>query len=308
MSSNSYTTTDLVSNVQLIAHIPLSNATFNSSEIITLADRELKTAVMAQITSCREGYYLTYRDYSTNATGQYVIPSDCIGGALSAIQLVIGGVSILPINRLEQSEQFSTQAPATTTYGYFIAGNTVNVLPVPTTGVVRMWYLRRPNTLVATSAAGSISAIASTTVTVDSLPSTFHVGTTVNLCQDQPNFDVLAAPTITGISGLNVTLDAVPATLSVGDWLCLDNQTPVPMIPVEFRPLLEQRVAVKIYELQGYLEKMKAAGEMLMQMEKQLFELINPRVQTQTKIINPQNGGFTKANSRNNTLYWSTRD
>lgn len=306
-SSNSYNTTDLVTNVQLVGHIPLSNSTFTSTEIINLANRELQTAVISQITSIKEGYYLTYRDLDVGSTGLYSIPSQAIGGALEAIQIVVGGISIVPVNRLDHAEQFSTLAPSTTTYGYFIQGNTVNIMPIPTIGVVRLWFLRRPNALVATSVAGSISAIAGNVITVTALPSVFTVGSSINLCQDQPTFDVLAETTITGISGTNVTLASVSSQLALGDWLCLSDQTPVPQIPVEFRPLLEQRVVVKIYELQGYLEKMKAAGEMLKGMEESLFKLISPRVSTQTKIINPQNGGFLKSNARRGSLYWTTR-
>lgn len=303
---NSYNTTTLVSNVQLVGHIPLSNSTFNAPEIITLANRELQTAIISQILSVREGYYLTFHDFEMNSTGRFQIPSQAIGGALDAVQIVINP-TIIPVNRLEHAEQFSTEAPCTTTYGYFIQGNTVVITPNPTTGVVRLWFMRRPNALTATTAAGLITDINGTTVTVSSLPSTFAVDTAINICQDQPNFDVLTEGVITGINGVDVTLDDLSVDTQIGDWLCLDNQTPVPQIPVEFRPLLEQRTVVKMYELQGYLDKMKAAGSVLEKMEQELFKMISPRVGTQTKIINPQNGGFTKTNTRNSSLYWSRR-
>jgi hypothetical protein len=303
---NSYNTTTLVSNVQLIAHIPLSNATFLSPQIITLADRELQTSLVAQITSVREGYYLSYEDFDTATNGEYLIPSQAIGGSLEAIEIVDNS-SIIPVNRVEQSEQFSTNVPTATTYGYYIRGNTIKVLPSDFSGGLRVWFLRRPNALVATSACGSITAIASNVITVSSLPTTFVVGTTVDLCQDQPTFNVLSSPTITAISGTDVTLSAVPDDLAVFDWLCLQNQTPVPQVPVEFRPILEQRVAVKIYELQGYLDKMKAAESVLAKMEKDMFTLISPRVKSQTKLINPQNGGFNNTSGRYSSKYWSGR-
>jgi hypothetical protein len=306
MASNSYTTTNLVSNVQLVGHIPLSNSTFTSSEIINLANRELQTAILSQIFSAREGYYLTYQDYDVNATGKFVIPSQAIGGALDCIQ-VVNEPNVIPVNRIEHSEQFSTLAPNATTYSYFMVANTVNIIPNPTFGVVRLWYIRRPNALIPVTGAASISNIAGNVLTVASVPSTMTIGTKINICQDQPPFDVLTEGVITNIAGTDVTLDLVSSTTSIGDWLCLADQTPVPQIPVEFRPLLEQRVVVKIYELQGYIEKMKAAGEMLKRMEQDTFRLIDPRVETQTKIINPQNGGFTKPNTRNASLYWSRR-
>ncbi len=307
--ANSYDTTTFVSNVQLIAHIPLSNATFNAPEIINLGNRELQTSLISQILSAREGYYLKYVDYDPTLypLGLFPIPPQAIGGALEAVQIVVDP-SIIPVNRLEQSEQFSTQAPTSTSYGYFIQGNLIQVLPAPTMGgVLRIWFTRRPNTLTATSAAGYISAINGAVITVSALPSTFAVGTLVDLCQAQPTFDVLGEREVAAISGTDVTLDAAVDDLVIGDYLCLANQTPVPQIPVEFRPLLEQRVAVMIYELQGYLDKMKAAGDKLKRMEEDLFKLIAPRVHSQTKVVNPQNGGFTNNNGRYASLYWSNR-
>ncbi len=303
---NSYNTTTLVSNVQLIGHFPLSNDTFTATEVINLANRELQTALISQILGVREGYYLTYVDYDTNQAGTFAIPSQAIGGGLAAVQIFLDP-SLIPVNRIDQAEQFSTIAPMSTTYGYFIAGNTINVMPVPTFGKLRVWFFRRPNTLVEVTAAASISTVTDNVLVVSSLPSTFAVDTVVDLCADQPTFDVLGTRTITAISGTTVTLDSAVDNLAEFDWLCLQNQTPVPQIPVEFRPLLEQRVVVKVYELQGYLEKMKAAGDVLKGMEMMLFKMITPRNESQTRVINPQNGGFSNANTRNSSLYWSTR-
>jgi len=229
-SPNSYTTATLVSNIQLVGHVPLSNATFTSSEVITLADRELQTSLISQILSVREGYYLTFTDYEITEESVYAIPADAIGGAISGILLVITP-SIIPVNRIEQAEQFSTQVPTSNSYGFYIRGNSIVVMPAPNNGVIRVWYLRRPNALVAVSAAAQITAISDAIITVSSLPSTFAVGTAVNLCQDQPTFDVLGLGEIAAINSLDVTLDAAVDNLQVGDWLCLQNQTPVPQIP-----------------------------------------------------------------------------
>jgi hypothetical protein len=65
----------------------------------------------------------------------------------------------------------------------------------------------------------------------------------------------------------------------------------VPQVPVEFQQLLAQRVVVKIYELQGYLDKMKAAQAKLEEMEMALTALITPRMQAAPKVINPSWGG-----------------
>lgn len=291
MAANTYTTSDLVDNILLISHIPLSNATFTASNLIDLANRELQTSLIKQILSVREGYYMTYEDQPINALGLYYIPQDSIAGALANIEL-IQSTTIIPVNRITESEQFSTISPTSSSYGFFMQGNQVQILPTPNIGTVRMWYLRRPNTLVATTDAAQIAAITGNVLTVNSLPSDFIDGTLVSLNQDQPTFNMLGNREIAGISSLDVTLDLAVDDLAIGDWLALKNQTPVPQVPVEFRPLLEQRVAVQVFRIQGYMDKMNEVKKVLEQMEMDLFALISPRVQSQTKIINPTNGGF----------------
>jgi len=294
--ANTYTTNDIFENVKLLSHMPEGNATFTEANVITLADRELQTALIKQILSVREGYYLTYEDFDVNSTGEYAIPSKAIGGALYNIE-ILQNSTVIQVNRIEPQEQFSTLYPTSYAYGFYIKGNTIKIMPVPPVGDPRIWYLRRPNKLVATSACGQITAVSGADITVSSLPSTFLVGTSVDLAQDQPTFNILGTREITAINSLTVTLDSAVTDLAVGDWLCLENQTPVPQIPVEFRPLLEQRVVVKVYELQGYLPKMQAAQAKLKELEKDLFDLITPRTQAAGKIIMPVNGGFMTPSS-----------
>lgn len=290
-SANVYTTATLVTNIQLLAHVPIGNSTFTAAEVIKLADRENQTSIMRQLLSIREGYYRTATDYDYVESGEYDVPPLAIAGALDSIAIVNGPTRI-SVNLIDPAEQVSTDYPSTSGYGYFIDGNTIKVKPASFDGSLRISYMRRPSSLVATSAAARISAIASNVISVTSLPSTITTGETVDACQDQPNFEMLGSRLITGIAGTDITLATAVTGLAVGDWLALQNQTPVPQIPVEFRTLLEQRVVVKIYELQGYLDKMKAAQMKLTEIENDLFSLISPRTKSQTKIICPTNGGI----------------
>lgn len=297
MGYNSYTTSDLVTNIQLVGHIPLGNNTLTASNAITLADREIQTPLMKQILSTRGGYYKTYSDTALNATGLFPIPVDSIMGVLDHIELVVG-TSLIPVNIIEASEQFSTEAPTSTSYGAYLKGNFVQILPVPTGGVVRMWYSQRPSKLVAISACAQVTAIASNVITVASLPSTLIAGRTIDALGDQPPFNILGSRLISSIAGTDITLDSDVTDLAVGDWIALNKQTCIPQIPVEFRPLLEQRVVCQYYESQGYLDKLGAAQKKLKELEDATFSLITPRVKSQTKIIAPANGGFLSGNRR----------
>ena len=123
------------------------------------------------------------------------------------------------------------------------------------------------------------------------------MGDIVDLQQSQPQFDVLGPCEITAINGLDITLDGDVTLLDVGDYLCPEDQSCIPQIPVEFQQLLAQRVVCKIYELQGYLDKLKAAKEIQKEMEDALTALITPRMQSSPKVINPSWGGRKPGNS-----------
>lgn len=296
---NTYTTTDLVEDILLLAHFPVGNNTFTPARLIRLSTMELQTPIMKQIMSTRGGYYLTYADYDDPTEiqeGLFPIPSDCVAGALSIVQL-IQDTSIIPVNPIDESEQFSTDSPTSTSYGYYMIGNYVQILPKPIVGKARLWYIKRTSNLILTSSAAQVTAIAGAVISVSSVPSTLLVGVSVDACGDQPPFNVLGTREITDITGTDITLDVSVTDLAVGDWLALEGQTPIPQIPVEFRLLLAWRVVELAWELQGYMEKAAAAKKRREEYVMDTFGLITPRVASDTKVIQPVNGGFLSGNA-----------
>jgi hypothetical protein len=277
--------------------MPLSNDTFTPSSIISLAQDELILPILKLLLATRGGYYDTYLDYDPTDTGLYILPSDATGGALTNIEMV-QGPTIIQVNEIEESEQFSTNSPTSTTYGFFFKGNYVQILPTPPVGNVRLWFSKRPSQLVLTSACGQITNInatdpTQTVYTLTNIPSTFVVGTLLDACGDQPPFNIFGGGFITDITGTDVTILGLPFDgLTVGDWMCLNNQTCIPQIPVEFRTVLEQSTIVTMYEIQGMLEKKKSAESKLELMKKDVTTLITPRTKSQTKVIMCINGGF----------------
>lgn len=296
MGYNTYTTDDLISDILLISHAPIGNNTFTPAKLLRLANMELQTPIVKQILSTRGGYYMTYADYPIVDSGLYSIPSDALGGMLANIEL-IQGPTIIPVNQIEEAEQFSTDSPTCTSYGFFMKGNYIQILPIPNLGVARFWFYKRPSDLIATTAACEITAVNGPVITVASIPSTIVTGEFVDALGDQPPFNILGDDLeILDITGSDITVDSTVDNLAIGDWIALHNQTPIPQIPVEFRVLLVQRVVCKIYELQGYLSKLTAAEKKLEMYEKDTFSLITPRVKSQTKIVTAINGGFLNAN------------
>lgn len=293
MGANSYTTDVLVNNILLVSHMPLSNNTFTAPEILTLATRELQTAVMKQILASRGGFYMDYEEMDPLPTGLYPIPTSAIAQGLANVE-IIQNPTIIQVSPIEESEQFSVSAPNSLGYGFFMRGNFVQILPLPNQNTVRLWYFKRPSTLIPTSQACLITSITGDSVTVASVPSNIQIGSDIDFIKDQPNFDVYSEDIILDITGTTITFDTgtVPLDLQIGDWIALHDQTPVPQIPVEFRPLLEQRVVVKIYEIQGYLDKAKMAQAKLDEITQVMTSLITNRVKSKTKVIMQSTGGL----------------
>lgn len=191
----------------------------------------------------------------------------------------------------------TTTFPSTGNWTFYIRGNTFVVLPAQFEGVLRVTYERRPSKLVTTSSCAQVTAINGQVVSVSSVPSSWVNGDTVDLQQAQPQFDYLGTRDITDITLLDITLSGDLTDLVVGDYLCPEGQSCVPQVAVEFHMLLAQRVVCKIYELQGYLDKLKASQMKLKEMEDDLTALITPRTQSAPKVINPSWGGRAPGNN-----------
>lgn len=295
-SPNTYTTSDLISLIKLLGHVPQGNATFTPANLLTLSDLELRTSLARQLKEADEGYWQTFVEYAQNDTGEYRIPSAAIASGAYSIQ-IRNGQAIWPVSRQEVAEMTTTTFPSVGNFAAFVRGNTLIMLPVQFAGTLRITFERRPSKLVPVTSCAQVAAINGQVITVGSLPSGWIIGNTVDLQASQPQFDVLSTCEITDISGLDVTLDGDVSTLSLNDYLCLEEQTCIPQIPVEFQQLLAQRVVCKIYELQGYFDKLAAAEKKLKEMGDDLTALITPRVQSSLKVINPSWGGRKPGNS-----------
>jgi hypothetical protein len=296
MSVNTYTTSDLISLIKTLGHVPQSNSTFTPATFLTLADFELRTAIARQLKEADEGYWRTYVEYDQNDDGEYAIPSGAIASSIYAVQ-IRNGQAIWPVSRQEEAELTTTTFPSVGNWSFYIRSNTLIMLPAQFGGVLRIPYERRPSKLVPVTSCAQVTAINGQVITVSSVPTAWVVGDTLDLQASQPQFDLLGDCEITDITGLDITVDGDVTDLSIGDYLCLEDQTCVPQIPVEFHQLLAQRVVCKIYELQGYMDKLKAAKAVLKEMEDALTALITPRTQAAPKIINPSWGGRKPGNS-----------
>lgn len=298
-----YTTLDLITAVQRIAHVPQAQVTFQPADFLALADSAMLTMIAPEIVSVREGYWTTHTDFPiTNGTAvnQFAIPSLALGSALIEIKLLIGD-TYLPIDRIEISELVSQIFTPRPNFGMWIEDNMINVLPNGgITGSARLWYSRMPSQLVLPTACAQITAISGDTLSIASLPLTFQTTTELDVVSSTPGFNVIVKDTLPLSLASNQIVfptGTVPSRTKVGDYVSLSGQSCVVQCPREWIACLEQATACKIYESQGYLQKLKAAEATFAKMVQKTLSLISPREVQKTKYI-PAGGSVLGANRR----------
>lgn len=293
-----YTTTRFLADVKRLGHFPTLQSTFLDADLLALGDYELQTLVLPQIMSTREGYFLTYQDFPIT-TGIQQIPNRAIGGAVHAVQIITGN-NVENLKYIEISQLESTLGSPVGSRAFYVQGNNVILTPVPTSGVLRLYYPSIPGQLVLTSACTQVQQIFTSSIIVASYPATFTVGTTVDFIKDASGFDTLARDVaITGFGGstlIQFTSGTIPTGLAVGDWLSLSGTSPIPQIPVEAQPILVQATVVKVLEIQGYTQKHDMAQTKLKEMQSALMNLITPRIKENAKVIVNNDGNTLTPN------------
>lgn len=134
-----------------------------------------------------------------------------------------------------------------------------------------------------------------TVFTVSSFPTHFSCTTCFDFIQGKsPNKIIGFDRTITSLNSTAKTLTFCNCDLktvnlfgstlkdlsfSVGDYIMKKEETIIPQLPAELRPILAQRTAVKLLEALGDTEGMRNAQQELERMEHNAMELINNRVE-----------------------------
>jgi len=297
------TTTEMSTDIERRAAIPISQTTFTTENIIDFMNDEQESALLPLMQKLNEEYFVTYTDFSvTSSTTSFEMPSNTIGQSVRDIVLVsnAGGdesYTNLPRLTLEQiaSTNTGTGIALTGYSGFYIQGNAIKLYP--NTGwsneTLRVYYYKRPNKLVPTSETSKILAIDTGTkvVTVDSAPSVWNTtSTTLECIEDtQPFATVATNITITNISGYDLTLSSVD-DMSVGDYLALEGETPIPQFPEECQQLLIQGAVVEIMNAQGDSDGWKMSKEKYTQIKDNLITMLKPRVSGQSiKVVNRNN-------------------
>jgi hypothetical protein len=273
---------DLIASAKLYASIPTAQATFQTADFLRIANEELLTYVVPLVTSQREDFFIAHYDVLLqNGVTEYRIPPRAVGTSLRTVWV------ISPQSRLIKFPRISRDDLEGASTGFYLDGNILSLVVDDPNNVsqigtaLRMTYHIRPNTLVASTAVGTISNINTGTkqVTVSSAPGTFSSTARYDLLRGRSGFEHLGIDLSATVAGGVLTFtDTLPADLVTGDVVALAGEGNYPQIPVELHPLLARRVAMRCLEVMGDNENLQSCASVLARMEADAVKIITPRV------------------------------
>lgn len=271
--------------------IPTSQQTFQTQDFLNLLNDEMQIGVVPFILKNRSEYFVTpVLTPIVSKQNLYSIPTRAIGGKIRELSYIDTNGNYYDVPQIFEEDLpfFNNSNVYLNAYQFYFQGNNAVIVPTPqssSNGNLLFTIYQRPNYLVSAASCAQITAIntSTQTVTVQVVPSTFTSGTVIDFVNGTPGFEcrginnTLASVTVAG-AVVNLTFGSVlPTTLQVGDWVALQGQTPVPQIPLELFPMLNQRVVVKIMEAQGDAAGLASAQAKLMEIEKACEHLISQR-------------------------------
>jgi hypothetical protein len=260
-----YDSSYLIDQVKRRGSLPTSQSLFTTDKLLLMLNDELKTRITPTMMAAREEWFVT--DYDITADGstkEYSIPVNAIGGKLRGVFIIdTDGRQEKQVPRLDPDQLFDAS------FGFFVKNNKIIFYPsaISQAKTIRFQYFRRADDLVATSAAGLITSVASGSVDISGTPpTTFSNGASVQIISGNSPFFPVISTTISSVAGSTINVGATTGA-TVGDWICLAGQSVFPQIPVELIPLLCQATVVRCLEALGDSEGMNSALSNYNQME-----------------------------------------
>lgn len=296
----SYFVEDLLERVKRRSFAPISQSTFQDSDLIDLLNEELDLNLVASLVEEREDFFLTTEDTAIlQDTNYYPIPSRAIGNALKSLFYVDDSGYLSPLKLIDPSRRAEFTQTGTRPEAFYIEGDEVVLVPTPsvTLGSLRFSFPSKPNKLIATSSCAKI-----TTVTNNDPTATFAVNTdlTANLSAgDYVDFLSVTSPyklwsyrvEITQITSSEIEVDLADVINQAGssiepqvnDYICPTGFANIPQIPTAYHPVLAQMGVVTMLEGLGDLNKLARASATLQKLEINAKKLIRNRVESSPK-------------------------
>lgn len=295
------TTSKLIDSVKQRAMLPTNDKTFSEDDFIEILNEEMDTGIVPKVIKQHEEYYTVFEDIPTESgKTRYRIPYRAIGNKLRDIAYVdsAGNISELSRISLEELSEYQSNNVSDIDEVFYLESNEVVFPRISAgTGTLRFYFHLRPNSLVTENKVGRITGINRTTgtITVSNFPSEFSNLPLMDFISHQsPNrieaYDVQPVSVNVTAKEVVFNVDDIPSELKVGDYLCQQQETVIPQIPVEMHTMLAQKAAIYCLEALNDSEGLANAQRKMERMEGDIDVLINNRVEGAPKKVFTRQG------------------
>lgn len=291
---------DWLSLTKLTAFQPDSNGAFTDAEWLLMANSVLLNVMYPLLRKMEGEYYVETEDTTPVANqAEYDLPAEAYGGLVRDVTWLDSssrGYSMVWKN-LEDRDLYadsSYYAPSNNPPAFTIQGDKIVLLPAPAsaTGTLRVRYYRRPNKIVLSSETAKVSSVSfstNTTITCTAtVPSALTGSVTFDVISGFRTHEVRLDSQAGSGSGTDITVSGVDVTSSVstGDYIALEGDSPLPMLPDALQGLFAKRVAYEALVNLGSGRSSQVLSDFRRDMAF-ILEAFEPRVKGQTqKIIN----------------------
>lgn len=291
----------LAANVNLRCLNPISQNTFQLSDIVTLMDRELSMSVVPILKAAQQDYFV-YNVDQTIVSGQsaYTFPTRAIGNALRDVVLLDSSGNEVALNNLMR-EYIKVKSPFNFvppiwSFGMYLTANEINLyntlIQSYTSYRLRFITERRPGGLTLSSNCGQITAVAGNVLTLSYVDPSWTTATTFDVINPLPPFQSIADDmAITNISGFQITVSGtIPTGISTtaaasGKWVCPAGLSCIPQIPYDVFAILEEYTVSVVAEALDMSQLLASAKARIESWEIKMQKLVRPRVTGSPRII-----------------------
>jgi hypothetical protein len=301
-----WTTDELLDDIREQGRIADDDPDATDAKLLAQADKQLKTRFVPMLRKARSEWYVTFEDQALVAgQAEYRIPSRAATSSIRTVLWYDASGNRYVCNPRTLSDQHATARISGRPGSYTIQDDRIVLMPKPSSaiGTLRIYYERRPSTLVPTSSAYALVAgvdglAYDITTTPGSMylttgttnPATFGIaeGGLIDVIKAKPPFsacftDIEVVAIAHVLTAYLIQFDYDSATMqlpSPGDYLCNAGETVIPQLPPELHPLLSLVTAAQ------YLKPIDpaAAQELMVDFEARKLELghiLAPRQQGQ---------------------------
>jgi hypothetical protein len=280
---------ELLTDIRDRGSLPSADIRFTDAKLLSTATIELRDVLATLLVESQANRMVYLSDMAVTAgVASYRLPTRAVAGRWQSVGWKGSGDTAWTRLKQVHPEDYYLQSDSAqaTPRSFFVRDYALVLVPTPSAaGTLRLPYYMRPNTLVATTAAGVVASLTSTTATLASVPSGFTSGLAYDVVRATPGFETLVAGVTATLSSSTLTFaSAMPTDTfapAVGDYVCLAGQAPVAQCPVEVRGLLATRAARRALVAVNEAQQASMLDNNVVELTEVARSLLSPRVDSE---------------------------